>query len=335
MKKVRNIVVNLLKGICNIYNTWYGVFNLIIGFCLLSKITDTTFVVCLIILMIIDMVRWWKRVFKNMASKSELIGTIRQNNVFNIVGGIGSGKSTLGQFVLRKLVPASKQYFNTINVGFKAFTFRHLLLQDKLENGAGVFCDEMGAMMDSFHYSKEDSPTRKRVETYFKFYRQFYGSNAYHINIDQSEANMNTSLYKNVYYTIQCKSIETKPSGLIPYWFCEIFLFWINRKRLKKFNNPFSNVHLTYMEFNRLGDYADHYSVNIDINNMKQIVVPIYKMFGTLDTYVFRKYNPAKPVTPYIWGTNEEYDDYLMKSNFDLDSLQDSIKNTFVGEIKK
>lgn len=330
MKKLLNIVSSILKFFCNIYNTWYGIFDLILGVCLLSKITNSTLCVILIIAIIVDLIRWWKGVFKNFATKSQLFGTIRQNNVFNIVGGIGSGKSTLGQYVLRKLVPKNKQYFNTINSGYKAFTYRHLLLQDKLENQCGVFCDEMGAMMDSFHYGKEDSPTRSRVEKYFKFFRQFYGSNSFHINIDQSEANMNTSLYKNVYYYIQCKSVEVKPSGIIPYWICELGLFWLNRKRFKKINNPFSNVHLTYLEFNKLGDYAEHYSVNVDINNMTCIVVPTYKMFGTLDTYVFRQFNPAEEVEPYIWGTDAETDKRIMEDNFDLTSLKENIKNTFV-----
>ena len=329
MKKLLNIVKGLLKFCCNIYNSWFGVFNLILGLLLLSHIKNSTLSVILIIITIVDLVRWWKGVFKNMSVKSELLGTIRQNNVFNIVGGIGSGKSTLGQFVLPYLVPKDKTYFNTVNSGYKAFTFRHLLLQDSLESNCGVFCDEMGAMMDSFHYSKDDNQTRSRVEKYFKLFRQFYGSNSYHINIDQCEGNMNTSLYKNVYYTIQCKSIVTRASGLLPYWFCELGLFWLNRKRIRKFNNPFSNIHLTFMDFVRLGDYADHYSVNIDDKNMKTLVVPVYKMFGTLDTYVFRKFNPAKPCKPYIWGTDLATDEKIMIDNFNLDSLKENISNSF------
>lgn len=332
VKKIKKFIARFLKGVINFYNTWFGIINLILGFYLLSKVKTTAISVTIIVLMIIDVIRWFKGVFKNLATKSELIATVKQNNVCCIVGGIGSGKSTIGQYLLRELVPDNKQYFNTINTGYKAFTYKHLTLEHSLDNCCGVFCDEMGAMMDSFHYSKDDSPVRKRVELYNKFFRQFYGSNSYCFYIDQSQANMNTSLYKNVYYYIQCKSIEIKASSLPLYWIAELCLFWVNRKRTRKINNPFSNVNLTFMEFNVLGDYAEHYSVNIDEKNMKHLVVPIYKMFGTLDTYVFRQFNPAEKVTPYIWGTDSETDKLLMEQNFGLQSLKKKIKNTFINK---
>ena len=63
---------------------------------------------------------------------------------------------------------------------------------------------------------------------------------------------------------------------------------------------------------------------------MKCIVVPTYKMFGTLGTYVFRQFNPAEEVEPYIWGTDAETDKLIMEDNFDLTSLKENIKNTFV-----
>ena len=322
----------LLKGVVNFYNTWFGIINLILGLVLLSYVSDTYIMIGLIVFTGIDLIRWYKGVFKNFGTKSELFATIKQNNTLCIVGGIGSGKSTLAQFVLNKFIPKEKQYYNTKNPGFKAFTNKHLLLDEKLEPGCGVLVDEAGAQVDSFHYGKDDAQTRKRIELLNKFFRQWYGSNSLLIYVDQAQGNMNTSLYKNIYYYIQCKSIEQKSSCLVANWVCSLFLYWINKRRAynKKINNPFTNVHLTYMEFVLLGDYAEHYSVNIDDKEMKKLVCPIYNMFGSLDTYVFREFNPAKEVPPYIWGTNKEKDSLLMEQNFDLKSLKDKIESSFL-----
>lgn len=335
MKKISKFVIKLFSAVISFYNTWYGVINLIIGLVLLTKFNSDIAMILICVFTGIDVYRWYKGVFKNLSTRSNLIATVKENNVLCIVGGIGSGKSTLGQYLLNRLIPSNLQYFNTFNKDKKAFTWSHLLLKNKLESPCGVFIDEAGAMMDSFHYSKEDTPVRKRAELFNKFFRQFYGSNSYCFYIDQSQANMNTSFYKNIYYYIQCKSLEVKPSCLILNWLCSIPLFWINRKRLVKINNPFSNCHLTFYEFNVLGDYAEHYSVNIDEKNMKVLVVPIFKMFGSLDTYVFRKFNPAVSVFQYIWGTDEKQDNQIMEDNFNLNELQVNIKNTFITNKKE
>lgn len=332
MKKISKFVIKLFSAVISFYNTWYGVINLIIGLVLLTKFNSDIAMILICVFTGIDVYRWYKGIFKNLSTRSNLLATVKENNVLCIVGGIGSGKSTLGQFLLNRLIAPNMQYYNTFNKGKKSFTWNHLLLKHKLESPCGVFIDEAGAMMDSFHYSKEDTPVRKRAELFNKFFRQFYGSNSYCFYIDQSQANMNTSFYKNIYYYIQCKSLEVKPSCLLLNWFISIPLFWLNRKRLVKINNPFSNCHLTFYEFNVLGDYAEHYSVNIDEKNMKVLVTPILKMFGSLDTYVFRKFNPAEVRPQYTWGTDEQQDNQIMEDNFNLKALQENITNTFVNK---
>lgn len=328
------VISKIFKSIINFYNTWYGIINAVIGIALLGKVQNTLLVILLIGLVVIDCYTWYKNIFKNLGTQKELFATIGQNNSLCIYGGIGSGKSTLADHILTKLVPPEKRYYNTKVDGYKAFTNEHLLLKKSLEDGCGVLVDESGGQADSYHYSKEDNPTRKRIDFLNKFFRQWYTDKALLIYVDQCQSNQNTSIYKNIYYVIQCKGVDVRASAILPNLICKIPLFFINRKRKegKKINNPFSNVCIHYLEFVKLGDYADHYNVEIKDKDHKCLCGSIYKFFGRINTYVFKNYNPApKDDNPYIWGTDEKQDDNIMKANFNFAEVQKEIKSTFLG----
>ena len=108
-----------------------------------------------------------------------------------------------------------------------------------------------------------------------------------------------------------------------------------DKKQYFPINNPFSNVSIEFMEFVKLGEYADHYNVTIDDKNHKRLVGSIYTFFGSLNTYVFREFNPAKKDNkPYIWGTSKKKDNKIMEANFSLDEMKKEIKSTFL-KVKK
>jgi hypothetical protein len=327
----------ILKSIINFYNTWYGIINAILVLCLFSKIQNTTLLVIIGVIAGVDCYTWYKNIFKNLGTKRELFGTVAQNNAICIYGGTGSGKSTLAQFLLEHFTPTDKRYYNTKVPGAKAFTNEHLLLHEKLENGFGAIVDESGAQVDSYHYDKKDAEARKRIDSLNKFVRQFYGSKSLLLYIDQAQGNQNTSIYRDIYYVIQCKSCEQRPSAILPHYICKFILWFVNKKRPdgKKINNPFTNVAIEYMEFVKLGDYAEHYSINIDDKNHKYLVGSIYKFFGVLDTYVFRDFNPAQESKPYIWGTNALQDKKIMEDNFGLADLKNKVDNYTLNSFNK
>lgn len=318
--KILDKIKKVFKAILAVYNKYFGVFNVVITLLLFSATKNKMVLTILIALCVVDFVRWWRNVFKNLGTASELFATVRQNNVLAIYGGVGSGKSTIAQYLLNALVPNDLQYVNTLTVGKHIFTNRHLCLLDKLPHNCGVLVDEAGRQYDSFKYSSTDSDTRARIVTYNKFFRQFHGSNSYCFYVDQCEANMNTALYRSIYYVIQCKGVSIIPSALLPNI---VFRLLQAFKLVKKtVNNPFSLVSIEFMEFVKTGEYADHYSINIDDKNHKKLVAPIQTIFGNHNTYVFREYNPARDTTPLIWGENSAVDRYYMESNFNLASLQ-------------
>ena len=191
MKKLLDFLKGLLKNILAFYNKWYGLLNIAFGLILMGCTENKGFITAIIVICVIDMVRWWKQVLKNMGTANELIASVRQNNVLAIYGGVGSGKSTIAQFLLNFLVPNDLQYTNTKTEGKKILTNRHLLLLDKLPVGCGCLYDEAGRQYDSFKYEKSDADTRSRIITHNKFFRQFYGSQSFCLYVDQCEANMN------------------------------------------------------------------------------------------------------------------------------------------------
>lgn len=334
---MRKRISKILKSIVNFYNTWYGIIDIFIGIWLLSMIQNTILMIIVIAVTGFNVFTWYKNIFKNFGTKKELFATYRENNSLAILGGIGSGKSTLANYLLTSFTPASLRYYNVKHDGYRAFTNEHLLLKKKLEEDAGVLVDEAGAQADAYHYDKQDNPTRKRIDFLNKFFRQWYGDKAHLIYVDQAQGNMNLSLYRNTYYVIQCKGVDKKASSLIPHLLAKIILFFVNRKKEKgkKINNPFTNVSIEFMEFVKLGDYADHYNITIDDKNHKMLVGSIYTFFGSLNTYVFKDFNPAKKdKKPYVWGTSKRKDKQIMEANFSLDEMKKEIKSTFL-KIKK
>lgn len=322
----------ILKGIINFYNTWYGVINSIIALILVTSVNNTVFNVIIIAFAIIDAFCWYKNVFRNLGTKKELFGSVSQNNALCIYGGIGAGKSTMAEYILNHFIPAEKRYYNTERKGFKSVTYNHLLLKQKFEDGCGVLIDEAGGMADAYHYSKNDNEVRKRLDYLNKYFRQWYTDKSLLIYVDQCQGNMNTSLYKNIYYVIQCKGLDVKPSAIIPNFICKIILSFVNKLRRKNkkpiINNPFSNVSIEYMEFNKLGDYADHYVVNIEDKDHKKLVGSIYTFFTGQNTYVFRQYNPALSIPQYVWGVSKERDIEIMNNNFNFKTISKEIRNT-------
>lgn len=332
MKK-DNFLIRILKSIMNFYNTWYGIINAILGLFIITSINNTLLILGTIIICVIDCFTWYKNIFKNMTTKSELFATIKQNNSLCVYGGIGSGKTTIAEFILNEFVPPEKRYYNTKRPGYKAFTSEHLLLKKRLEDGAGVLVDEAGGQADAYHYEKKDNETRKRIDFLNKFFRQWYTDKALLIYVDQCQSNMNTSLYKNIYYVIQCKGVDVKPSALVPNFICKVFLYFINKNREvgTKINNPFSNVSIEFMEFVKLGDYADHYNIEIKDKDHKHLVGSIYKFFRGQNTYVFREYNPAPLDTaPYLWGTDKVKDDLIMRNNFNFKEMEKELNISFL-----
>ena len=343
-------ISKFLKTIINFYNTWYGIIDSILLIFLLTYIKNTFLLIVLIGFTVFNVFTWYKNVFKNLNVKRELFSTFKENNSLAVLGGIGSGKSTLANYLLSKFIPKDLRYYNVKNIGYRAFTNEHLLLKKRLEDGAGVLVDEAGAQADAYHYDKKDNATRKRIDFLNKFFRQWYGDKAHLIYVDQAQGNMNVSLYRNVYYVIQCKGVDKRPSSLIPNLIAGLILFFINKYKKKKIeaknrlikkekdkikfypiNNPFTNVSIEFMEFVKLGDYADHYNVNIEDRDHKKLVGSIYTFFGSLDTYVFKDFNPAKKdKKPYVWGSSKKKDKQLMESNFSLNEMKEDIKNTFL-----
>lgn len=325
----------IIKSLINFYNNWYGIIDGIIYLCLLSVFTSTAGTITLLALLVLDAFTWYKNIFKNRKNKRELFATISQNNAMCIYGGIGCGKSTLAEFVINRFIPKEKRYYNTERPGFKALTWEHLMLKEKLEDGCGVLIDEAGGQADAYHYDKKDTDVRKRLDYLNKFFRQWYTDKSLLIYVDQCQGNMNTSLYKNIYYVVQCKGLDVRPSGIIPNLIMKVILAFVNKSRLKKgkkkLNNPFSVVSIEYMEFQKLGDYADHYTVNIEDKDHKKLVGSIFEFFTGQNTYVFREYNPAqKPSIPYVWGTDKETDKRIMTDNFNFTAMQQKFQNTFV-----
>lgn len=326
-------MIKFLKSIVNFYNTWYGVISVIIGLLIVTKIKNTFLIVLVLGISLVDGFTWYKNLFKNFGTKKELFGTFRENNSLVVLGGIGSGKSTLANFLLTSFTPPHLRYYNVKNIGYRAFTSEHLILKKRLEEGAGVLVDEAGAQADSYHYEKNDSLTRKRIDCLNKFFRQWYGDKSHLIYVDQCQGNMNVSLYRNTYYVIQAKGVDKKPSGIIPHLIAKCVLFFLNKKRIngQKINNPFTNVSIEFMEFCKLGDYADHYSITIQDKDHKRLVGSIYTFFGSLDTYVFKDFNPAKADKhPYIWGQSKIKDKKIMENNFGLKELKKKFKSTFL-----
>lgn len=314
---------NLLTRTLSLYNQYFGVIDAVVCLILFSNIDNKIIKFSFLALGIYSAWRWYKVYFKNLEYKNRVHSKVAGNSVLAIYGGIRTGKSTLARRLLNVFTPKDKQYFNFRCDGYKALTWRHLLLIDRLEDKCGVMVDEVGRQYDSFKYSKEDTDVRSRLVTLNKFFGQFYGTGSLCIYVDQSEANVNTALYRTVYYVIQCQGTRVMHSNLLLWGICELYnkLF----KKNKKFVNPFSLVSIEFTDFTKTGEYANNYSINIDANKQFFYVDSVQNMFGFHDTNVFKEYNPSKECVQYVWGTDKNLDNKIMEQNFSLKELKKSI----------
>ena len=317
----------ILKAIFANYLMYFGVYNAIITVLLCTVVGDISLVIILAVFQIIETYFiWYKRVWKNKEDSTYLFGNISQNNILAIYGGIGTGKSTLANFILNKYVPdKSLQYYNYFKKGYRCLSHDYLFLKKALPKGAGVLIDEAGRTYDSFKYAKSDNAERERLLAYNKFFRQWYTDKAICIYVDQSEANLNTALHRTIFYVIQCRGIQSKAMPLLLggiYALLNKFFHWTTY-------NIFALADIDYMDFNKLGDFADHYSINYDAKDVKHFIRPAFEMFQGNDTYVFEKYNPCtyKPRQDYVWGTSKIRDKRYMEANFNLASLKSELKS--------
>lgn len=327
MKTIKKILNRTLS----FYNRYYGIVSVVFGFLLFSSVENKVLKFLFLGLGIFECWQWYKNYFKNIEFRNRLHSKVEGNSVIAIYGGIRTGKSTLARRLMNVFIKEDKQYFNFKVKGKKALTWRNLLMLDRLEEKCGVMIDECGRQYDSFKYSKDDSDVRSRLVTLNKFFGQFYGTGSIALYVDQSQDNVNTALYRSVYYVIQCCGTRIIPTSTLGYYCFELYKLLTHKKSL---TNPFAIVSIEYMDFVKTGDYADHYSINIDNQKANYYVDSIQNMFGHHDTHVFKKYNPAKESVPYIWGTNSESDDTIMEQNFGLEKLQNDFNTNGIDITK-
>lgn len=317
------------------YLMWFGIYNIPVTILLISAINQTPFLILAVAVQIIETYFiWWKKVFKNRGDTTYLFGNISQNNLLAIYGGIGTGKSTLANYVINHYCKDDNlKYYNYYKKGFKAFTHDYLLLKKALPKGAAVFIDEAGRMSDSSksNYDKKNDAKRANILAFNKFFRQWYSDQSICVYVDQCESNMDTALRKTVFYVVQCNGVQRIAMPLVLGGLYSLFNMIFKWSKY----NIFGLVDIEFMDFNKLGDYADHYSINYDAKDRKHFIRPAYELFKGNDTYVFEKYNPAtyNEDEDYEWGTDENTDSRFMDMNFDLSSfnkelgIEDTSKN--------
>lgn len=354
--KVKSVIIQCI----NFYVNFYAFIDIPVLLYIVSKLSkdDNKYIrILLIIIAAYEGYTYYKRIIKSWRDKKHFFGAVAQNNVFAIYGGTGTGKSTLGKVILNRNFSLSSQYHNTIVPGSRIFTHDHLFLKTKIDEHTGTLLDEAGRMYDSFKYEKKYNDERLRVVTFNKFFEQFNGRSSMCIYIDQAEANLNTVLYRTIYYVVVCKSLVPNMTGVIPWCITEcIIRVKTELQRVKYMNdeikklpkdlrktdpilyrrklsaiksraseimnfNPFSMMTFELMDFNRTGEYADHYSINKD-DKALLINVPALECFAGHNTRVFKDYNPAlEPDVIDFWGANEIKDHDAMIRNFNLDDL--------------
>lgn len=319
----------ILKKIYAHYLMFFGVYDAIITVMLCGVVKDTSAVIVLIALQFIEtFFVWYKKVFKYRQDSTYLFGNISQNNLLAIYGGIGTGKSTLANYILNTYIKDDNlKYYNFEKKGYKAFTTDYLLLKKALPDGAGVICDEVARTCDSFmsSYDKKNDEGRSRILFYNKFFRQFYTNKALCIYIDQCEDSVNTAVRRTVFYVIQCRGLQVKAMPLL---LGGIYGFINALFKFTKYN-IFGLADIDFMDFNKLGSYADHYSLNYDAKDVKHFIRPAFELFAENDTYVFKKYNPCKysEDEDYIWGSDLDVDKKIMEDNFKLAQLKEDLQN--------
>lgn len=362
MKEYKLKFKRILFKCVNFYVNFYALIDIPVLLLILSKFPDDDeyklYKILIIALCAYEGYTYWKRVIKSYRDKRHFFAAVAQNNVFAIYGGTGTGKSTLAKVILNRNFSLANQYHNTVVNGSRIFTHDHLFLKTRIDEHTGTLLDEAGRMYDSFKYEKKYNDERLRVATFNKFFEQFNGRSSMCIYVDQAESNLNTVLYRTIYYVVVCKSLVPNITGVLPWLICQAIInvkteydrlkFTVDErnklpKGLAKSDpalykrrmgsirskaqeiqnfNPFSMMTFELMDFNRTGEYADHYSINKDDKSLL-INVPALECFSGHNTRVFKDYNPAlEPEVVDYWGTDEEKDRTAMINNFNLDDLK-------------
>lgn len=322
----------IFRSILSLYNRYFGIVDGLVCLILFSSIDNKVIKFAFLGLGVYSAIHWYKVYFKNLEFKQRIHSKVVGNSVLAIYGGVGTGKSTLARRLMNVFVSKDKQYFNFKCDGYKAFTWRHFLLLDKLESHCGVMIDECGRQYDSFKYSKDDNDVRTRIVTLNKFFRQFYDTGSICIYVDQSEANVNTALYRTVFYVIQCEGARQIHTNILLWGIFELYkLFNRKNQKIKDLVNPFTLVSIEFADFTRTGEYATNYSINKDDMKPMHYVDSVQNMFGYHDTNVFKKYNPAVETKPIIWGQDSVVDNKIMEQNFSLHDLQKSLNTNGIN----
>lgn len=321
----------------------YPLFNTILFLSFMKKMENELIIVCVLYL-IYEWYTYIKNVIPKFRQLNLLLSKISNKGVIAIYGGVGSGKTTFATYLMNRYYPKSSHYFNFKVDGARMFTHQHLFLKSKLIEKPCVLIDEAGGFYDSFKYEKKYNAERKDIITFNKYFRQFYGDGLC-IYVDQAESNLNTALYRSIYFVMQIDGIREVPSSILPNLIYKMYIT-VKReillsKELKKYNrkkynktewknlvndtlktikisNAFSFQEFSYFNFSVVGDYGNHYSINKD-EELSRFLVPSREVFNnSFNTRIFKDYNPAKEDKDIRWGDSEALDKEAMQKNFDL-----------------
>ena len=203
-----------------VYNIVYPVINTLI-FLLMYEKLDNTSLIIFVIYLVIEYWIWIKRQIPYMRMLYDFLAKVTDKSVLAIYGGVGSGKTTLATYLMNKYYPKESHYYNFKVDGAKIFNHQHLFLKEKLIEKPCVLIDEAGGFYDSFKYDKKYNAERKEIITFNKYFRQFYGDGLC-IYVDQAESNLNTALYRSIYFVVQLDSIRTTMSSPVMYMFYKL-----------------------------------------------------------------------------------------------------------------
>lgn len=340
MKKNKEKFFNTVFGrilfkIFSFYLKWFGVFNAALYIFIITQIDNETITILLIALGVYETYfLWFKKVVKNFGNMDNATSRIQEAQNVLIIGSSSTGKTTLANYFISRFVPdKNKQYYNYNKPGYRAFKQKHLLLEEGLPQNCGVVMDEESAQIDNADYAVRFDGTRRRIRMFNKFYGQFYGRSAYIFYLDQAEAFMNTALRRFSSLTIYTLGTVEIAAPLIPSLLFKLFNgfknshgYYENGKFLKY--NLFGLYAVRVLLFNKLGESAEHYSLNYDAIDGIPLICSGVEFFSNSDTYVFKKHNPCqyKPENDYIWGSDIAEDNRIMDENFRLSEMSIPVK---------
>lgn len=333
----------IFRKLLYIYNMAYPVFNSLIFVFLLNKL-DNTLIIISIIYLTYEWYNYIKVVLPRFKQLWTLLAKINNKGVIAVYGGVGSGKTTFATYLMNRYYPKASHFYNFYVEGANIFSHKHLFLKDKLPEKPCILIDEAGGFYDSFKYEKKFNAERKDIIAFNKYFRQFYGDGLC-IYVDQSEANLNTALYRSIYFVVQLDGIREVATSVIPNLFYKLIIA-IKRevmlsKSMRKYNrkdytkadwkqlikdtlktikitNMFSFQEFSYFNFSVVGDYGNHYSINKD-EALSQFLIPSKEVFNnSFNTRIFKDYNPATDKGINHWGFDGTLDKEIMQSNFGL-----------------